>query len=68
MLEWKKYKSLEELREMYGDTLDKRLYAALIQYSEENDRLKTEIKSKIELILDEFTTKLNNILEKKEDE
>ncbi len=68
MLEWKKYKSLEELREIYGDELEERLYDTLIQYSEELDKLKTETNAKIEVVLKDFITKLHNVMNDEEGE
>lgn len=62
MLEWKKYKSLEELREMYGDKLEELLYDTLIQYSEELDKLKTETNAKIEVVVKDFINKLHNVM------
>ena len=57
-----KYKSLEELREMYGNELEERLYNSLIQYSEKLDELKTETNAKIEVILKDFINKLHSVI------
>ena len=66
MLEWKKYKSLDELREMYGDELEELLYNALIQKSEELEKLKTETNAKIEVVVKDFITRLHNVMDDEE--
>ena len=66
MLEWKKYISLDELRAMYGDELEELLYNALVQKSEELEKLKTETNAKIEVVVKDFITRLHNVMDDKE--
>lgn len=66
MLEWKKYISLDELRAMYGDELEELLYNALVQKSEELEKLKTETNAKIEVVVKDFITRLHNVMDNEE--
>ena len=62
MLEWKKYPTLEELKEEYGDELEQLLYNTLVKTTDELEEEQRKNKNLLNDILEKFTNLINNKL------
>lgn len=62
ILEWKKYPTLEELKEEYGDELEQLLYNTLVKTTDELEEEQRKNKNLLNDILEKFTNLINNKL------